>query len=386
MPILPQKECTGCTACMQICPAKAITMNEDSEGFLRPGVNKEQCVECGQCERYCPVSNLKKMASASKCGVYAAKVKDDQIHKRSQSGGVFYILAEKVLSQGGTVYGAALGEHFETEHIRVTTVEQLQRLQGVKYVQSRLKSVFSLVGKDLTAGVSVLFSGTPCQVAGIQAYLAAKRINTENLLTVDLVCYGVPSPGVFRAWINCLERANRSALAEMQYRRTDANWGKGKECYRFCNGKVLEGDYFNRWYFGNLIIRQSCEKCQFCNTDRPGDLTLGDFWGIENIMPDFFDDRGVSLVICNNRKARKALDREASQLDIRQCDINDAIASQPRLRNIAVKANKHRAAFWEKYHTKGMEYIAIEEGFIPASLGMRIKIKLKGLRRRKDRA
>ena len=381
MPTLPTEYCTGCSACVALCPVGAITMAEDREGFLRPVVDHSKCIKCGKCEKYCHVLQ-ERSAERTPIGVYAAKAADEEIHSRSQSGGVFCALAEAVLSQGGAVYGAALNENFETNHIRVTDRQALGRLQGVKYVQSRLGDSYTQAGEDLKKGTAVLFSGTPCQVAGLYSYLQGRAIPTDKLLTADLVCYGVPSPGVFRQWVKCLEKAHRGKLTAMQYRRTDALWGKGKELYRLDNGKVLEGDYYTKLYFRNLIIRPGCERCRYCNVSRPADLTLGDFWGIDKAMPDFFDDRGVSLVLVNTQKGSEAFAAIAQQLQCRQSTLEQAVAAQPRLQGIPVKASAHRAAFWETYYKKGMAYIAVEEGFLPADLRYRVTKKLEAVKGR----
>lgn len=381
MPKLPTLDCTGCTACANLCPTGAITMAEDAEGFLRPRVDSNRCVNCGKCEKTCPILKARSGENAVAFGVFAAKTTDGEAHRRSQSGGAFHAIAAEFLQSGGIVYGAALNETFETEHIRICTPEDLPRLQGVKYIQSRLGDSFSRVATDLNAGKPVLFSGTPCQVAGLTAFLTAKKVPTETLLTCDLVCYGVPSPGVFRQWVACLEKAKKSRLAAMVYRRTDGDWGKGKEYYRLENGTELKGEYFTKFYFNNLIIRPSCENCRFCNLNRPGDLTVGDFWGIEKALPDFCDDRGVSLVFCSTKKGREALDRAGARLILAESTAEIAAEAQPRLRGIPVKPSPHRAAFWEKLRSKGMAYIAIDEGFIPPSLSWRIRKKLEQLKK-----
>lgn len=376
MPNLPTKQCTGCTACAMLCPVGAITMTANDEGFLYPQVDRKKCINCGKCERFCPAKQGQTGEKEPEHGVFAAKLREETAHKKSQSGGAFYALANGVLAQGGAVYGAALDNSFETKHIRVGELAELSRLQGVKYVQSQMGETFAQVADDLKKNTSVLFSGTPCQVAGLYSYLQGKGISAENLLTCDLVCYGVPSPGVFREWIECLEKANKANLVEMCYRRTDEEWGKGKERYCLSNGKVLEGDYFTRWYFRNLILRESCTQCRYCNMNRPGDVTLGDFWGIEKEMPDFYDDRGVSLVMCSTEKGRQALECAKEQLTLATSHPEAAAAVQPRLQGVAVQHGTHREAFWKTYRKNGVAYIAIEEGFIPATLGYRISKKL----------
>lgn len=377
MPNLPNKECTGCSACAMLCPTGAITMAEDAEGFLHPRIENGKCVECGKCEKHCPVGLLREGNDTPAFGVFAAKVRQEEVHKRSQSGGVFYALARAVLEKGGAVYGAALEENFETKHIRVDEIQALGRLQGVKYIQSRLGDGFLQVGRDLKNGVPVLFSGTPCQVAGLYAYLKGRGIPADKLLTCDLVCYGVPSPGVFRQWRKLLEKTYKSKLAAMQYRRTDEKWGKGKEYYRLENGRVLEGGYFTQLYFRDLILRSSCTQCRYCNMTRPGDITLGDFWGIDKVMPEFYDDRGVSLVMCASEKGRQALEEVRDALVLAESNPADAAAAQPRLRGIAAQHSPQRQAFWKDYREKGIAYIAVEEGFIPPTFFYRIRKKLE---------
>lgn len=348
---------------------------------MRPKASADKCIQCGKCEKTCPICNPIERLDIP-IGVFAAKIRDADAHKHSQSGGVFYALAEEILRKGGCVYGAALNRQFKTEHIRVSDLRGLRELQSVKYVQSDIGNTYSLARKDLQKGIPVLFSGTPCQIAGLRNFLKSRETTTENLLTVDLVCYGVPSPGVFRAWVDCIEKAHKGKLISMQYRRTDALWGKGKEWYSLDNGQVLEGDYFTKLYFRNLIIRPSCESCRFCHAYRPGDVTLGDFWGINNTIPDFYDDRGVSLVMLNSEKGKTVFNQIQDRIIWKESDLPSAVAAQPRLQGIAVKPSIHRSAFWKKYYEKGMEYIAMEEGFILPSVRFRLTKKMEALKNR----
>ncbi|MBQ4600629.1 MAG: Coenzyme F420 hydrogenase/dehydrogenase, beta subunit C-terminal domain [Oscillospiraceae bacterium] len=374
---LPVDACTGCTACQAICPVNAISMKEDDRGFLRPVVDKGKCMECKKCERVCPagVSHSGKSVLAA----FAAKVKDAAIHSASQSGGVFYALAEEILAAKGAVYGAAIDGSFETCHIRVTDPEGLKRLQGVKYVQSRMGDSFRKVGEDLKIGKPVLFSGTPCQVAGVLSYVRSARLPEERLLTCDVVCYGVPSPGVFRAWMKTLQRAKGKVLS-MQFRRTDAKWGKGKEIYRMADGSVVEGEFYTGLYFCNQIHRESCVSCKYCNLSRPGDITLGDFWGIEKVLPECYDDRGVSAVLVNTEKGRTALEKAASMLILTETTAQTVAQAQPRLQGIPAKHSPHRETFWEKYRKAGMDYVAMERGFVPPSFRFRLIKRLERIK------
>lgn len=359
---LPQKECSGCSTCAMLCPVQAIAMQEDKKGFLRPVIDSKKCTNCGLCQKHCPALGEKNSLRPPDYGVFAAVASDETIHKASQSGGVFYVLGRSMLELGGVVYGAALDSSFETRHIRAADISALHRLQGSKYVQSNMNDVFGQVGADLTCGTSVLFSGTPCQVSGLYAYLSGKHICTDTLLTASLVCYGVPSPGVFRQWLHCLQRA-WGKLDSMQFRRTDKDWGKGQEIYRLANGQVKEGAYFTQLFFQNLIIRDSCTTCKYCSINRPGDITVGDFWGIENVAPWFMDDQGVSLVLVHTERGHAFFSLAQKHLKVLESSVNEA-TRQPRLQNIPVTHNPHCDAFWEQFHTVGMEQIALKRGFI----------------------
>lgn len=380
IPKLPTKECTGCSACASVCPVKAIAMTVDAEGFLRPQIDEKQCIGCGKCEKTCPVEG--EQAEGQPLAAFAAKAAEPEVQRTSQSGGVFYVLARSVLAEGGAVYGAALEDDWVTRHIRVEDEAQLHRLQGVKYVQSDPNGCYEQAAADLKAGKQVLYSGTPCQIAGLRSALNAKNIATEKLVTADVVCYGVPSPGVFAQWRRSLEKHRRSSLTAMQYRRVDAPWGKGKEWYRFADGTELEGSFYTGLYFRNLIIRPSCENCRFCNLHRPGDLTLGDFWGIGDVMPDFNDEKGVSLVLVNTPGGRAAFEKIAQGLNYRPAAVEVAVSAQPRLQNIAVKPSTYRADFWQKLRRNGMEDVAVEEGFFSPTIGYRVKKKLEAVKKR----
>lgn len=374
---LPERKCCGCTACVNICPCHAITMVEDKEGFLSPKVDNLKCTDCGLCEKVCTASQS--VGHDTNKIVLAAKYKDDDIRSQSQSGGVFYAVAEYILSLRGVVYGAALDDSFNTKHIRIASISDLHKLQKTKYVQSNLGMTFQAVAADLKNGMTVLFSGTPCQVSGLVLYLQARRCPMNDLLTCDIVCYGVPSPGVFKKWIKCLEKTQKSKLQSMQYRDTSLPWGKSAETYTFSNGSNVQGHFYTKLYFNNLIIRRSCHECKYCNTNHPADITLGDFWGIEDVIPEFADARGVSLIIAHTCKGQNTIDKIGKNLITCACSLEQAIAKQPRLQGIPTKESVHRPHFWIDYQKRGLKYIAQDEGFIEPTLAFKIESKLRSL-------
>lgn len=376
---LSERKCCGCTACVSICPCHAITMVMDREGFFSPSVDSLKCTNCGLCEKVCLANQPVSSHTDFKRSAFAAKYKDPDIRSQSQSGGAFYAIAERILTLGGVVYGAALGSDFTTRHIRVDDISVLSKLQKTKYVQSYMGTVFCDVFSDLKRGETVLFSGTPCQIEGLTAYLRAKHCPMDTLLTCDIVCYGVPSPGVFKEWIKCLEGAKKSKVESLQYRDTSLPWGKSMESYTFANGERLRGHFFTKLYFNNLIIRRSCHECRFCNTKHPADITLGDFWGIDDAIPGFSDDSGVSLVILNTHSGEKFLNQISEKFMLQSCSLEQAIAKQPRLQGIPTKESIHRKRFWNTHQKRGFKYIAQDEGFIEPTLSFKIESKLKSL-------
>ena len=233
---LPIDACTGCSACFSICPKCAIIMKENKKGFLHPSISPSLCVECGMCQKVCPATRDIQLLKKNQL-ILAAKTVDVNVHKISQSGGVFFELAKRIILNGGVVYGAALNEQFETHHVRISCEKDLCALQGTKYVQSVVGKSFVSVGKDLCKGTMVLYSGTPCQIAGLYAFLDAKKVAKERLITCDLICYGVPSPGVFRQWKKLLCKKYRSPISQMSFRQTDTVENGHGESYCFENGK-----------------------------------------------------------------------------------------------------------------------------------------------------
>lgn len=295
MPRLAKNECcTGCMACMNACAKGAIKFLADEEGFLQPVVDDDKCIECHLCERSCPEIQNQYHYNQGDVDVYAGwNVSDRQV---SSSGGAFSSIAKFVLGKGGVVYGAYLDEHLECKHIEVDNIEGLNKLRGSKYMQSAIGLTFKSVKKNLLAGKYVLFSGTPCQIAGLLTYLAK---NYDNLVTMDLVCHGVPSNALFKKYIEKLENrlgfAENEKVANYEFRRRDG-------LYMSAFDKAA-------------IFRLSCYQCHYTRVTRVGDFTVGDFWGLGHQGVPFKYDmtKGVSLLLVNTDKGRdimKSLDND----------------------------------------------------------------------------
>lgn len=323
------KSCCGCSGCEQICPKKCITIQPDSEGFLYPVVDESKCVDCGLCVRHCPI-----MTDAKRCDepkVYAAKYKDCTSAFKSTSGGLFIPLAKEVLAKGGVVFGCAYDENLVARHIAVSNESELYKLQSSKYVQSDTRGIYKQVKTLLADDKYVLFSGTGCQVAGLKTFL---NKDCEKLLTVDIVCHGVPSPALFKNYVDYMGRKLGGKLTSYNFRSKEK---RGWDLYyKAENGKKSKSDYgfFDPYYSAFLYCktyRESCYECKFANKNRVGDISLADFWGIQKFHPDFYDENGVSLVLVNTEKGKDYFDLIKDRLEIIESDYEKASAMNSNL-------------------------------------------------------
>lgn len=305
--ITDKHKCCGCTACVSVCPKKCISLSEDTEGFLYPVVDSVKCIDCGFCELVCPV--LHPVNNGIEPLVYAAINNDESVRLQSSSGGIFTLIAELVLDRGGVVFGACFDQNWNVVHDYTETKEGLARFRGSKYVQSHVGNSFTQVKSFLDSGREVLFSGTPCQVAGLKNYL---RKPYSNLLTVDLVCHGVPSPEVWKKYLQ--ETVSRAYgikkkkvvnfgdyISDISFRAKDKGWKKFNIKIIFHNGKVemmpfFENPYMNA-FLSDLSLRPSCYACPTKLHYVQSDITLADFWGVNEIKPDIDDDKGCGLIL-----------------------------------------------------------------------------------------
>ena len=344
--------CTGCTACAAGCPKDAITMVRDSEGFSYPAVDLNACIHCGRCTAICPI--LRQREPMPLPAAFAAWNADDQIRRHSTSGGAFTALAEYILEGGGVVYGAALDGKQHLRHVACFRKEDLWRLRGAKYVQSDLGQTFREIREALKKR-PVLFSGTPCQVDGLYRFLGGKP---ENLTTCDLVCHGVPSPGVWEDMVRSMERRKGKAIQSVRFRDKVTGWKDSHLTLIYGDGTVDSAPLFATEYgraFGRaLFLRPCCHRCAYTNLNRPGDFTLGDFWGLG---PDELPEqqtRGVSLLLVNSPHGSYLFD----QLPLRRqaFPIERAVAGNPRLA-FPLAPPPDRAAFFAAYTLKPFEQV-----------------------------
>lgn len=328
MPILATKEyCTGCTACASVCARGCITMAADEDGFLFPVVDTEKCVSCGLCERVCPIiTPLQKPVNEP--AAYAAYSRDESIRLSSSSGGVFTEFARAVLKDGGAVFGAAYNDVFEVSHICAENEADLARLRGAKYAQSALGDSFRDVKRRLEQGQKVLFSGTPCQIGGLKAFL---RKDYENLLTVDFVCLSVPSPKAWKAYVSFrAEQDNDGRLPKsINLRSKKTGWTN----YQYSNlFQYADDNYFAaksgdslymKLFGGGYISREACENCRFKGYSRASDLTIGDFWGIWDIAPEMDDNKGTSVVLVQDQQGAELLQSVSNRLVLKPVTLEE---------------------------------------------------------------
>lgn len=326
--LLDKSLCCGCGACRSICPKHCIGMKEDAEGFLYPEIDTVNCVDCGLCEKVCPVRNQAESKWPSK--VYAAVNSNEDVRRYSSSGGVFTVLAEKILSEGGVVFGARFNEHWDVIHDYCETLVGLAAFRGSKYVQSDMGDCYRLAEIFLKKGRKVLFSGVSCQIAGLHRFL---RKEYENLLTVDVICHGVPSPLVWRKYVEAIQACPLGiaggkwilsslneipVITSITFRDKSTGWKKYSFSVRGHAGgqeelntvfpprttkdeiifrEIHHENLFMDGFLKNVYLRPSCYACPAKSGKAKSDITLGDFWGIENVIPKFDDDGGCSVVL-----------------------------------------------------------------------------------------
>lgn len=317
-----KEQCCGCGACAQVCPKNCIVMKPDREGFPYPETAGEGCTACGLCEKVCPVPE--KMPRGNFVpGCCVGYAEDEEIRACSSSGGVFSLLAGAVLGPGGVLYGAASDEEQGVRHIRVDSASDLCLLRGSKYLQSRTGDTFSQARADLEAGRTVLYSGTACQIAGLKRFLVR---DYEKLYTVDVLCHGVPSPAVWKKYLEWqVKRHGAGRVQRVFFRNKDRGWKQYAVELVFDNGrtytKVHREDPFMQMFLGNICLRPSCHACRFKGLDRPSDLTIGDAWGVDSVEPGMDDDKGTSVILIHSAGGEKLLAEAAQGIRLRRTEV-----------------------------------------------------------------
>lgn len=351
--ICKKEACTGCYACYNICPKNCISMEEDEFGFFRPTIQEENCIHCDLCRKICP-ANRQLLSFKEPMSAFAGWTLDDDLRTSSTSGGVATILASEVLDQGGAVFGAAIMDDLSVCHIQVTQKKGLARIKGSKYVQRKIGTIFSDVKSVLDNGKQALFIGTACQVSGLLSYL---RKDYDRLITIDLVCHGVPSYRFFREYMD--QQIDVQKVSKYTFRA-----GNNYTMTFYQGSKPIRQIPYRRntylvAFMKSLIQRPNCYTCPYANPKRVSDITLGDFWGLGDETP-FLHDRkkGVSLLLINTQKGKQLLDCCRDQLFLEQREVEEAIKGNSQLRYPTPYSEK-RKKFERLYLTIGFEKAVI---------------------------
>lgn len=359
--IKAKSDCCGCTACANICGQHAISMVEDGLGFKYPIVNSDACSNCGLCESVCSFNDAYQTKDNLEQPIpFGARNKDKNEMSTSRSGGVFPELAKWMIRNKGIVYGAGFSDDFSVVHKRAETWEQCLDFKGSKYVQSDLKDVFKQVKADLDNQHSVLFSGTPCQIAGLKSFVGNSAATL--LYTIDIVCHGVPSPKIWHDYIEWQAKRNKLPIRKVVFRDKKYGWFSHIESLQFINGQIKYTDVFSNLYYKHIMLRPSCGYCKFCNLHRPGDISLADFWGWEKTDAKFnLDDQGVSLVLCNTLKGKQLFEEVIGHFDIINPKLSDCMQGHLLFPTVL---NPLSSEFANDYYQNGFEYVLRKYGEI----------------------
>ena len=368
-------KCSGCHACSAICPKDCITMQVDEEGFKYPKVDAELCINCGLCEKVCPILHhtFKNDAPIA----YAAVNFNDQVRELSSSGGVFYLIAKYVIENGGVVFGAKFDDDFNVVHSYAQTMEEIESFMGSKYAQSIIGENYTYAKKFLDSGKLVLFTGTPCQIGGLKAFL---NKGYENLICQDLICHGVPSPKVWQRYMRFQEKNKKSKICGVSFRNKTYGWKTFSMMLDFLNGdKVVERfatDLYMTSFLRDLCLRPSCYKCSFKGKSRDADITLADFWGVQNVMPEMDDDKGTSLVIVHSPKGQQIFETIKENLRFQTVDFELATKNNPMMMQSA-SDKKERKRFLIDIEKKPFDKVVNKYCTLKVKLIIRVKGKIK---------
>ena len=350
-------DCNGCEACANICPKNAIKIIRDAEGFYYPQINHELCVNCGRCSESCPALNFEPKVAYGFPLTIAAIHPNEKILRQSSSGGVFTALSEFVLNNGGVIFGAAFNKNYRVRHAAVRELDKLKNLRGTKYVQSKIGDVYKQVRSELFK-LPVLFSGTPCQCAGLKNFLGE---DPDNLLTVEVICRGVPSPALWESYIDRLGYAHD--ITSVNFRSKRNGWERRMDI-NFVDqehrSNLIGNDVFGRLLRRNLSLRPSCSTCKFKFPNVQADLTIGDAWGIKDFAPEMYDERGVSIIFVHTQKGLNVLNR--TNLKLQGVNFSGALKENPFFISSAI-ADARREKFFEELAENHDWYAVMQKYF-----------------------
>lgn len=341
-----KEDCCGCSACAQACPNSCINMILDEEGFWYPIIDKKKCINCKKCENVCPTKKNSINSNERKGAVYISYALDDGIRLQSSSGGMFRLIAEEAIKNSMIVYGAAFDSLFEVHHIAVDKIEDIRQLQGSKYIQSKIDDAYNDIKKNLKNGKKVLFAGTPCQVAGLKSFL---QQDYEHLITIGILCHGVPSLKIWRKYIEEQKHNFKSEIQEISFRNKQNGWKSYSVYIKFCDGSVYNrffaDDLFMQLFLSNICLRPSCYNCHFKDVWNMADIVLGDCWGVENHSPEMDDNKGTSVVFVNSTKGENLWKPASSKMALKVTNFNEVFSETSEVIKSAWRHPNRRRLF-----------------------------------------
>lgn len=358
--IKDKRDCTGCGACLNACPLRIIKMEEDNDGFIYPKINVEDCIDCHLCEKCCPMLKGESEVGESYVGYprfYAGQLRSKKDLLEVSSGGAFWAFSQTIIDSGGIVYGAVQEDVDHIYHVRAENLDGIKKIRRSKYFQSDTVLTFQQVKEDLKNGLTVLYSGTGCQIAGLKGYLNKVY---DNLITCDVVCHGVPSRKVWNAYRKEKEEREGKKIIDLVFRDKSAGWSHNqyKITYDDCSVEKESStqQLFHAGYLSGLFYRPSCGCCRFASLPRVADITLADYWRYEGRFRKPGCDLGVSLITVNNEKGHMLLQQSAKYMDYDVTERNLALSSCKHL-DEHPSENPDRANFFSAFHEEGY-YVA----------------------------
>lgn len=350
-----KENCSGCHACYNICPNGAIKMMVDEKGFKYPTIDREKCIDCGLCEKVCPIINKQNKENSPK--VIACYNKDEEIRMKSSSGGIFSLIAEEIINRGGVVCGAAFDEDFNLSHQFVEDAEQLDRLRTSKYLQSSIDDTYEKTKEYLLDDRYVLFTGTPCQIQGLLTYLGK---DYDRLYTQDIVCHGVPSPMIWKKYMEYRKHIDNKVPKAINFRdKKQEGWHLFSLSFNYGDSEYAKNqkeDYYMKVFLKDVCLRDSCYQCCFRDKNRMSDITLADFWKTEEMAPELDDNKGTSLVLINSEKGNELYELIKKKIIYKEISIENAMISNPAIIRSPKKHNKKREKFFKEINNGEIDF------------------------------
>lgn len=353
-----KSSCCGCKVCAAVCPKNAISFSFDDEGFWYPKIDNSKCVHCNRCRKVCPIAKTELPALKDENQMYAAFSKNQDVLEKSTSGGIFTHISDFILENGGYVFGHKYNEKMECVCSKAETKEERNSFCGSKYVQSNMGKIYAEIRNETLTGKSVLFSGTPCQVDAVKNFFNQKI--PENLYLLEIICHGVPSPKIFAEYLSLIEKKSGKKIAGFKFRGKEKGWTTPLRVISFEDGsscgELLNADAFNNLFLGtDCILRPSCYKCRYAGKERVSDISIADFWGIENVDKTMFNkNKGTSLVLVNTEKGKKLFDYAGNFMETKQLPISTAVQRNLPLNKPSLPYKK-RGQFFAFYEKRGLE-------------------------------